>query len=327
MTRQVEARPERWPLRDTFTIARGSKNEAQVVVVTITANGLAGRGECVPYARYGETVAGVLAQIHDLHDPLADGLTRAELMHALAPGAARNAIDCALWDLEAKQSGRPVWRLAGLTPPQPLMTAYTLSIASPAAMADAARANAQRPLLKVKLGSEQVLESIRAVRLGAPAAELIIDANEAWTAEQLEQRLPALKELGVALIEQPLPAGQDQALAQITRLVPVAADESFHGADDVANLQGRYDVVNLKLDKTGGLTAALECEAVARAAGLELMIGCMVSTSLAVAPATLLGARARFIDLDGPLLLSRDRDAGLVLKGDLLQPPQPSLWG
>jgi len=327
MILQVEAHAERWPLREVFTIARGSKTEAEVVVVTMTEDAATGRGECVPYPRYGETVAGVLAQIEGVRGALANGLTRRQLLHVLPPGAARNAVDCALWDLASKQARQPVWRLAGLPAPEPVVSAYTLSLAAPAEMARAATAHAHRPLLKIKLGHGEILESIRAVREAAPGAALIVDANEAWTADQLERWLPALKDLGVSLLEQPLPAGRDQALSGMDRVVPVAADESAHVAQDIDQLRDRYDVVNIKLDKAGGLTAALDMKAAALSADLGLMIGCMVSTSLAVAPALLLASGARYVDLDGPLLLARDRDAGLLLIDQQLQPPGPELWG
>jgi L-alanine-DL-glutamate epimerase-like enolase superfamily enzyme len=327
MSRAVAAVAESWPLRETFTIARGSKHAAQVVVVTISEASATGRGECVPYARYGETVASVIDQVHQLEDRLAAGMTRAELLEALPPGAARNACDCALWDLEARRAGQPVWRLAGLAAPRPVVTAYTISLAEPAAMANAAAQHAHRPLLKVKVGAAQVMERIRAVRTAAPAAQLIVDANEAWTPQQLAQLLPKLATAGVALLEQPLPAGQDECLAQLTRVVPVAADESCHVAADVSGLAGRYDLVNVKLDKSGGLTAALELVQAAEAAGLGLMIGCMVSTSLAVAPAMLLCEGAAFVDLDGPLLLAADRAGGLKLHDHRLQPPTTRLWG
>ena len=327
MTRQLEARAERWPLREAFTIARGSKTEAEVVVVTITDQDSSGRGECVPYPRYAETPASVLTQIESVRSAIADGLNQQQLRSALPPGAARNAVDCALWDLAAKQSGQPVWRLAHVPAPQPVVTAYTLSLAPPAAMAAAARANAHRPVLKIKLGQSEIIETIRAVRAAAPAAALIVDANESWTEQQLREWLPGLHALGVALLEQPLPAGQDQALADLDRLIPIAADESAHVAADVARLRGCYDVINIKLDKSGGLTAALDLKAAAQSAGLGLMIGCMVSTSLAVAPAMLLANGARYVDLDGPLLLSRDRDQGLTLVEQRLQPPRPLLWG
>ncbi len=327
MTHRVTAQTERWPLREAFAISRGSKTHADVVVVRIQADRGCGRGECVPYGRYGETVAGVLAQISQVAPRVAAGVSRTELLALLPPGAARNAIDCALWDLEAKQSGQPVWRLAGLPEPEPVVTAYTLSLAPPETMAAAAREQAHRPLLKIKLGAQQVTESLTAIRRAAPEAGLIVDANEAWSAQQLARLLPRLRDLDVRLVEQPLPAGQDQALSDLNRLVPVAADESCHVAADVPGLVGRYDLVNVKLDKTGGLTAALLLTAAARAAGLGLMIGSMVSTSLAVAPAMLLCAGAQFVDLDGPLLLSRDRAQGLQLQAHRLQPPRAGLWG
>ncbi len=325
--RRLIVRRERWPLRGAFTISRGSRTEAEVVVAEIAEDGIAGRGECVPYARYGETVDGVVAAIEGQAGTVASGLDRDLLDQALPPGAARNALDCALWDLEAKQSGRPVWKLAGLGAPQPLVTAYTLSLEAPEVMGAAARANRRRPLLKIKLGGTDDIARVAAVRAGAPEARLIVDANEAWTPDLLPAYLPAMARLGVALVEQPLPAGHDDALAGIVHPVPVCADESCHTSGDVAALVGRYDLVNVKLDKTGGLTEAIRLVDAAPRAGLGVMVGCMVGTSLAMAPAILLGAGAAFVDLDGPLLLAEDRPHGLRYADGRVFPPTPALWG
>ncbi|MCG8420447.1 MAG: L-Ala-D/L-Glu epimerase [Proteobacteria bacterium] len=327
MNRALRVEVESWPLREVFTISRGSKTQARVVLVEITGAGVTGRGECVPYARYGESMASVVAQIEGLRADIEAGLGRVELQSALPAGAARNALDCALWDLEARHSGRRVWQLAAVSPPQSVTTAYTLSMSTADAMAAAARKHAHRPLLKLKLGGSRVPEAVAAVRREAPQAVLILDANEAWTVDQLVEWMPHLSRAGVALIEQPLPAGQDDALADVDRIVPIGADESCHISRDVAAVSGRYDVVNIKLDKAGGLTEALAVRAAALAAGLDIMVGCMVSTSLAMAPAMLLAAGARFVDLDGPLLLASDREHGLTLVDGKLTPPGPELWG
>lgn len=324
---RLTVRDETWPLAGSFTISRGSRTEARVVVAEISHNGSTGRGECVPYAHYGESVEGVLAAIESMAGPLADGLDRHGLQDALPPGAARNALDCALWDLEAKASGDPVWRLAGLDQPGPLVTAYTLSLDSAEAMGQAAAANAARPLLKLKLDGEAVLERVAAVHEAAPEARIIVDANEAWTVDLLQQVSPALAGLGVEMIEQPLPAGADQGLNGMARPVPLCADESCHDRASMAGLAARYDIVNIKLDKTGGLTEALALADAARAAGLGIMVGCMIGTSLSMAPATLVAARAAFVDLDGPLLLAKDHAPGITFEGSIMQPPPPALWG
>lgn len=326
----LEVRHESWPIAGVFTISRGSRTSAEVVVATLTdaRSGRRGRGECVPYARYGETVDGVMAEISALSSALAQGrIDRKALQGALHPGAARNALDCAFWDLEAKTRGLPVWRLAGLSEPAPVVTAETLSLAEPEAMAEAARAKAGRPLLKLKLGSEGAIARVSAVRAARPDATLIVDANEALPPAELESTLAALADLGVALVEQPLPAGKDDILAGIDSPVPLCADESAHTSADIARLAALYDLVNIKLDKTGGLTEAIAMAAAARAAGLGIMTGCMVGTSLAMAPAILLTPEARFVDLDGPVILARDRDYGLAYAGGKVSPPVPDLWG
>jgi L-alanine-DL-glutamate epimerase-like enolase superfamily enzyme len=325
--RQLTVRAESWPIAGTFTISRGSKTAADVVVVEVRDGAHRGRGECVPYPRYDETIAGAIAAIEALRPELERGIDRATLQTAMKAGAARNAIDCALWDLEAKQAGRPVWQLAGLAPPQAATTAYTLSLDTVENMAAAARANADRPLLKLKLSGPGDLDRVRAVHENAPRARLIVDANEAWTPAIYTALAPQLAPLGVELIEQPLPAGADGPLAGLARPVPVCADESCHDTASLAHIAGKYDAVNIKLDKTGGLTEALRLAAAAKAAGLGIMVGCMVATSLAMAPALLLAAAARWIDLDGPLLLARDREHGLAYQGSRVQPAAPELWG
>lgn len=325
--RRLAVRQESWPLAQAFTISRGSRTAAEVVVAEVVEGAHRGRGEGVPYARYGETAAGVLAALEAMAPAIVGGLDRAGLQAAMPAGAARNALDAALWDLEAKISGKSVSRLAGLDPPGPLTTAYTLSLDTPEAMGRAAATHAERPLLKIKLTGEGDLERVRAVRAAAPRARLIVDANEAWSADHFERYAPALADLDVALIEQPLPAGADEALARLPHPIPVCADESCHTSADLDGLVGRYEVVNVKLDKTGGLTEALRLAAAARARGFRLMVGCMVGTSLAMAPAILVAQGAEFVDLDAPLLLARDRQPGLRYEGSVLFPPKPSVWG
>ncbi|KAA0597059.1 L-alanine-DL-glutamate epimerase-like enolase superfamily enzyme [Azospirillum lipoferum] len=326
---QLTVRREIFPIRGAFRISRGAKTEAAVVVAEVADGPHRGRGECVPYARYGESVDGVVAALETMADAVASGLDRAALARQMPPGAARNALDCALWDLEAKRSGVPVWKLAGLTePPGPLVTCYTLSVDEPEIMAAAARERAPRhPLLKMKLTGEGDLDRVRAVRAAAPAARLVVDANEGWTLDQLHGFAPVLAGLGVEMIEQPLPAGQDEALRGVDCPVPLGADESCHGLESLERLRGLYRVVNVKLDKTGGLTEALAMTRAAHAMGFEVMVGCMVATSLAMAPAMLVGQGARYVDLDGPLLLARDREPGLVYDGAVVQPPVAALWG
>jgi len=323
----LSVRAEHWPIAGSFAISRGSKTEAVVVVAEISDGTHRGRGECVPYARYGEDVAGVTAAITAMSGPLAEGLDRAGLQQAMPPGAARNALDCALWDLEAKRAERPAHELAGLTPPRPLTTAYTISLGTPEVMARAAKAAADRTLLKIKLGSDGDPDRIRAVRQAAPRAELIVDANEGWRAENLAGNLSACAEARVILIEQPLPAGDDAALAHVERRISVCADESVHDRASLAALVGRYDSINIKLDKTGGLTEALLMAAEAKRLGFDIMVGCMVATSLAMAPAMLVAQQARVVDLDGPLLLAKDRGDGLRYEGSIIHPPSPALWG
>jgi len=325
--RQVTVRQESWPLRSIFRISRGSYTEVTVVVVEIQERQAVGRGECRPYARYGETPSGVVAAIEDIISDLAAGLERDELIDRLPPGAARNAIDCALWDLAAKRMGQPVWKLAGLLPPEPLISAYTLSIDSPANLAEAAKAHSWRPLLKLKLAGEGDLDRVAAVRANAPKAHLIVDANEAWNIADYENLAPELARLGVEMLEQPFPAGADGCLALLPRPLIVCADESCHGIDKLDGLDGLYDAVNIKLDKTGGLTEALRMRALAQERGFMVMVGCMVATSLSMAPAFLLAQGAHFVDLDGPLLLSNDRQPGLRFDGSQVYPPDTTLWG
>jgi L-alanine-DL-glutamate epimerase-like enolase superfamily enzyme len=325
---ELSVRIERWALAGAFTISRGTKTEAVVVAVELRDGTHRGRGECVPYARYGETPDGVAAAIEAMRPVLSRGLDRAALQALMPAGAARNALDCACWDLAAKQAGRRVHDLAGLAAPSPLITAYTLSLASPAAMTEAAKQAASRPLLKVKLGGgDDDGARIAAVRRAAPDAELIVDANEGWSDDNLALNLAACARAGVTLVEQPLPEGRDNALARIERPIPVCADESVHARASLDALIGKYDAINIKLDKTGGLTEALALVAAAERHGFAIMVGCMVATSLAMAPAMLVAQRAGVVDLDGPLLLAKDRPEGLRYDGSLVYPPEPDLWG
>jgi L-Ala-D/L-Glu epimerase len=325
----LSVRIERWPLAGAFTISRGSKTEAIVVVVELGDGTHRGRGECVPYARYGETPDGIVAAIEAMRPALRGRFDRAALQAAMPPGAARNALDCAYWDVNAKETGRPAHQLAGLVAPRPRVTAYTISLGALAAMEEAAEQAAFRPLLKVKLGGADGGdgERIAAVRRAAPNAELIVDANEGWSPDRIEQSLAECADCGVTLIEQPLPEGRDEVLSRIKRPVPVCADESVHDRASLDGLAGKYDAVNIKLDKTGGLTEALALAAEAERRGFAIMVGCMVATSLSMAPALLVAQYARVVDLDGPLLLAKDRPDGLRYEGSLLYPAEPVLWG
>ncbi|EJN03853.1 N-acetyl-D-Glu racemase DgcA [Phyllobacterium sp. YR531] len=318
---------ERWPIAGTFTISRGSKTEAAVVICTVTDGVHRGRGECVPYARYGESIESVVAEIETLRDALTKGATRNDLAVLIHAGAARNAVDCALWDLEAKQAGKSVTSILGLNELHDLTTAVTVSFGDTSTMADAARGLADRPLIKVKVGGENDAERIRAVAEAAPSSRIIIDANEGWTDANIVENMLACAKAGVVLIEQPLPAGNDDILAKIPHPVPICADESAHGTDDLHMLLGRYDSINIKLDKTGGLTEALRMQKRARELGFGIMVGCMVGTSLAMAPAVIVAQDADFVDLDGPLILKEDRAPGLEFTGSRVSPPKPELWG
>lgn len=327
--RTLQITEETWPVRGVFRISRGSRTEVSVVTVRLEEAGAVGWAECAPLARYGESGATTREAVESIRAPLVAGLTRAELQQALPAGAARNAVDCALWDLAAKLAGRAAWQLAGFeAAPPPVVTAVTISVDTPERMAEAARQRAGYPLLKIKLGGAGDRERMEAVRAAAPAARLIVDANEAWTVEQCREFIPALARMGVELIEQPLPAAEDEALRDIERRVPLCADESCHTRADLGRLKGLYEYVNIKLDKAGGLTEALLLQTAARAAGFGLMIGGMVGTSLAMAPAILLTPGAEFVDLDGPLLLSADREAPLHYgPGNEVALASPQLWG
>ena len=323
---------ERWPIAGSFTISRGAKTEAVVVVAAVTDGVHTGRGECVPYPRYGETPEGTVSAIETLGPRLRSGLSRLDLQSLIPAGAARNALDCALWDFEAKIQGTSVASLINLQQVRPLTTAFTISLGTPETMAAATATAAGRPLLKVKLGGEGDEDRIRAVRRAAPQTELIVDANEAWTPENCARLLACCVDAGVTLVEQPLPAGHDEVLETGTikalrQKIAICADESVHDRASLPALRGRYDAINIKLDKTGGLTEGLAMADEALRLGFSIMVGCMVATSLSMAPAVLLAQRARVVDLDGPLLLARDRDNGLHYEGSLVDPPQPALWG
>lgn len=315
-------------LAEVFTISRGSRTTAEVLTATVSADGFSGCGECVPYARYGETLDSVEEQIRSLSNDLANGMDRIALQSALPAGAARNALDCALWDLQAKASGKPVWQLAGLPEPASVVSAYTLSLGDAASMQAKASEHSHRPLLKIKLGSgAEDVERIQAVRRGAPQTTIIVDANEGWSCSEYEELAPVLLELGVAMVEQPLPSDDDDALASMQRPLPVCADESCHDSDSLAAVAGKYDVVNIKLDKTGGLTEALVLRDKAMQQGYDVMVGCMVGSSLAMAPAVLVAQGAKFVDLDGPLLLAEDRTPALQFTGSVVTPAVAELWG
>ena len=326
----MRARERRWRLHAPFTIARGSRNEVRTIIVELeSAQGHTGRGEAVPYARHGETPRQVLADLEQARHHIEAGIAADELAHVLRTLAARTAVDCALWDLAARERGVPAWRLAELPRPEPRITARTISLNTPEAMAREARACAGFPLLKLKLGgaAEDDMARLSAVRAARPDAELIVDANEGWRADDLPALLRACARAGVAVVEQPLPAEEDEALALSARPVKVCADESVRGADDLAALAGRYDAVNIKLDKAGGLTPALKLARAAQEAGLEVMVGCMLAGSLAMAPAFLLAPLARWLDLDGPLLLAEDTQPAIRYEGALMHPPPAELWG
>ena len=319
----IQAKVEIFPLAQVFRISRGARTQAEVVSVEINRNHFTGHGECVPYARYNETLGSVIQQIESLP---AD-IDRKTLQTMLPAGAARNAVDCALWDLESKTLNQPIWQLAGMQMPKQALTAFTLSLDEPENMLKQAKYNSNRPLLKIKLGTPNDMPRLEAVRLGAPNSEIIVDANEGWNAEIYTKLAPDLVRLGVKLVEQPLPANQDDALIGLPRPLPICADESCHDRSSLPQLVGKYDYVNIKLDKTGGLTEALLLKNKALEDGFKIMVGCMVGSSLAMAPATLIAQNATFVDLDGPLLLSQDRHHGLLYEESWVYPPVRELWG
>ena len=316
-----------WPLAQPFAISRGTKTTAEVVIAEINDGDGRGRGECVPYPRYGESVDSVVAALEGMKGAVFSGLDREGLQKAMPPGAARNALDAAFWDIDAKRAYCRVADLAGIGEMRSVVTAYTLSLDNPQAMGEAAAAQRARPLLKLKLTGDGDIERVRAVRRAAPASRLIVDANEGWSARHLTEVLPALAEFGVELIEQPLPAGADDALAHVPHPIPICADESCHTTADLERLVGKYDAVNIKLDKTGGLTEALALADAAAARGFKIMVGCMIGTSLAMAPALLVAQKAQIVDLDAPLLLAADRVPGLRYDGSTIYPPDENFWG
>lgn len=327
MTRRLSVTVERFPLAATFTISRGSKTEAVVVVVEVSDEFGRGWGECVPYPRYGESPENVVEALENVREAVEGGVSRETIQTLLPAGAARNALDCALWDLEAKSANRRVEDLLCRNPARPIETAYTISLGSAADMGDAARAVAHRGILKVKVGGENDAERMRAVRSAARNARLIIDANEGWTPDNIRENLLAAAAIHATVVEQPLPADADEILGEIPHPVPICADEAVHATKDLEKLRGRYDYVNLKLDKTGGLTEGVAFMREARRLGFGVMVGCMVGSSLSMAPAVLLGQLADLVDLDGPLLLRADRTNGLAYASSTVSPPRPSLWG
>jgi L-alanine-DL-glutamate epimerase-like enolase superfamily enzyme len=326
-TLRLEAHTESWPLAGSFTISRGTKTTAEVVVLEISDGAHSGRAECVPYARYGESMDGVLAQLADLNGKLAGDVSPADAQSALPAGAARNALDCALWDLTAKRFGQRVWTLAEEPVPEPVTTAYTLSLDTPENMGAAARASAHRPLIKLKLAGDGDLERVSAVRENAPDATLIVDANEGWRVDQVEHMAAALARLGVAMVEQPLRVGEDDILGELSHPLPFCADESCHTREGLERLAGRYEFINIKLDKAGGLTESLALRDAGLAAGFRVMVGCMMGTSLGMAPAFLIAQGAEFVDLDGPLWMAQDRKPGLRYDGSIVSAPDAALWG
>ena len=323
---KVSVGTETWPIRGSFTISRGSKTQAETIIVTLEQDGVIGRGECVPYARYDESLESVMAEIQGVVPALEAGMTREELQQALHSGAARNAVDCAMWDLECKLAGQTIWQRVDVTP-EALITAFTLSLDTPEKMEQAAVDNAFRPLLKLKLGGPEDLDRVKAVRRGAPNAKIVLDANEAWTPDVYQALIPELIKLDVAMIEQPFHADQDAALDELERPIPICADESCHDRASLAKVIGRYDMINIKTDKTGGLTEALALKQAALDAGLQVMVGCMLSSSLSMAPAFVVAQGSEVVDLDGPLLLSEDIDNGFEFEQNTMKPFTTVLWG
>lgn len=323
---KVNLYTKNWPIRGSFTISRGSKTKAETIIVEIERNGVVGRGECVPYARYGESIESVMRQIDWVLPEIKCGINRTQLQPLLPSGAARNAIDCAMWDLECKLAGKTVWEFTGVEP-GPLTTAFTLSLDKPQKMEQAAVENAHRPLLKLKLGGPEDLARVEAVRRGAPESTIILDANEAWTPEIYQMLIPELQKLGVAMIEQPFHANHDEALETLPRPIPICADESCHDRESLKHVIGRYDMINIKTDKTGGLTEALALKAAAEDAGLRVMVGCMLSSSLSMAPAFVVAQGVEVVDLDGPLLLAKDIENGFEFDKNTMLPFSSKLWG
>lgn len=327
MARELTVRAESWPLARPFAISRGVKTAADVVVVEIAEGGVKGWGECVPYPRYDETIESVTAEIEAVRRAVESDAANAEIQSLMEAGAARNAVDCALWDLRAKQTGTPVAELCGLGPLNPEITAETIGIGTPEEMGARAAELSAAPLLKIKMDAADIEARLDAIRAGAPNARLIIDPNEGWTPEIVADKGAYLKDIDVEMLEQPVPAGDDEGLRGIESPVPLCADEALHTAADLDRLKGKYDMINIKLDKTGGLTEALAVKDKAEALGFGIMVGCMVGTSLAMAPAVLVAQGVRIVDLDGPLLLKEDRKPGLEFTNGMINPPKPELWG
>jgi len=323
---QVKIYTRSWPIRGSFTISRGSKTQVDVVIVEVSDNGIIGRGECVPYARYHESIESVLVSINSIKKQIETGLSRENLQTLLPAGAARNAVDCALWDLECKQAGESIWDKLNAAP-IPLETAYTLSLDTAKNMYESARENAHRPLLKLKLGGVGDLERVSAVRRGSPKAKIIVDANESWTAQIYQTLVPEFVKLKVAMIEQPFPAGEDDILVDLDHPIPICADESCHDRSSLSTVIGRYEMINIKTDKTGGLTEALALKAAAQTAKLDIMIGCMLASSLSMAPAFVVAQGAKIVDLDGPLLLSKDIEDKFIYQENKMLPCTAKLWG
>lgn len=326
MSRKITISSTPWPIRGSFTISRGSKTEAVVLNVYIEEDGIKAQGECVPYPRYGESVESVTAQINEILPALEAGMTRTELQAAMPAGAGRFAVDAALWDLEAKKTSKRAWEIAGI-PMAPATTVYTLSLSDPETMEQDARDNQDKPLLKLKLGGEGDLARVAAVRKGHPTARIVVDANEAWTKEVYNAIVPELVKLGVEMIEQPFPAGDDDLLKELDRPITICADESCHDRASLPKLVGKYDMINIKLDKTGGLTEALAMKQEAEKLGFEIMTGCMLGSSLAMAPAMVVAQGSKVVDLDAPLLLAKDCEPGLIFTGVEITPPEKALWG
>ena len=319
---------ESWPLAGKFKISRGTRKVSDVIVVELSDGDYFGWGECFPYARYGEDIDSVQNQIKAVRSNIEAGADRHAVMDIMPPGAARNAIDCALWDLESKRTGTRVWDLAKLSIPKPVTTVFTLGVDAPLIMGEKARENCLRPRLKLKMTGDGLdLERVRQIHTNAPASRLVVDANEGWNIEQYIEYAPQLKELSVEMIEQPLPSSDDEQLKFVERPIPVCADESCHDRSTLPDLVGKYDMINIKLDKTGGLTEALNLRTEALNLGLDIMVGCMIGTSLAMAPGVIVAQGAPIVDLDGPLLLARDRDPGLEFSGSIINPPEKELWG
>ena len=327
MTMKLKVETKVWPLREPFTITRGTMTECEVIVVSLDDGRYVARGEAVGVDYHGETLASMIEQVEQIREKVERGVSRQELLELLPPGGARNVIDCALWDLEAKRSGKRAWELAGIANPKPISTTETIGIRTLSAYEERARQLSSYEWIKVKVNADQPIECVRAVRRGAPNAKLVVDANQAWDVKQLVEIAPALVELKVDLLEQPVPVGGDDGLAGITLPIPVCADEPANTVDDLPHLVERYDYVNIKLDKSGGLTAGLELAHAARAKGMKLMVGCMVGGSVAMAPGMIVAQLCEVADLDGPLLQAADWPNAIEYRNGIMSLPSRELWG